>query len=109
MNSPSSLKLPDLSGVTILVVEDDRDSLDFLETILRACGARVLQARNAAAALSYIDTTPTLRVVITDIAMGAMDGAELARQIRRHPTRSRLPIIAITAFYEQHANRPEFD
>ena len=77
--------------------------------VWESCGAGVLTARNARAALAYIDTTPKLDAVITDIAMPDMDGAELARRVRRHPSRSRLSITAITAFYEQHANQPEFD
>jgi len=109
MAAPPPLNFPDLTGLTVLVVEDDRDVLDIVETVLRSCGAGVLVARNAHAALAYIDTAPKLDAVITDIAMPDMDGAELARRVRRHPTRNRLPIIAITAFYEEHANQPEFD
>jgi CheY-like chemotaxis protein len=100
---------PNLTGLTVLVVEDDQDSLDMIETLLRSCGARVLAARNAAAGFAYVDTTPKLDALITDIALSDVDGAELARRVRRHPTKSRLPIIAITAFYEDHVNRPEFD
>jgi len=99
----------DLTGLAVLVVEDDRDSLDVLETMLRSCGAEVLGSRTARGALVYIDTTPKLDVVITDISMPDMDGTELARRIRRHPTASRLPILAITAFYEDYANRAEFN
>ena len=100
---------PDLTGLTILVVEDDRDSLDVLEMVLQSCGARVLTARNAAAAMAYIETAPRLDALVTDIAMPEIDGSALARRVRQHPKRSRLPIIAITAFYEEHGRQPEFD
>ena len=43
--------LPDLSGLTLLIVDDSDDSLEVLGTFLRSCGAHVLEARNGPAAL----------------------------------------------------------
>jgi hypothetical protein len=39
--------VPDLAGVTLLVIDDNNDSLDMLATFLRSCGSHVLQARGA--------------------------------------------------------------
>lgn len=47
--------LPDLSGLTLLIVDDNDDSLEVLSTFLRSCGAHVLEARNGPAALAYVD------------------------------------------------------
>ena len=101
--------LPDLSGLTLLVVDDNDDALDMLGTYLSMCGAQVLQARNAAAALAYVDTQQGIDAVITDMSMPKMDGVELVRRIRRR--RASLPAIAITGFYESYMDtrRAGFD
>ena len=98
--SPSDL--PDLSGLTLLVVDDNDDSLDMLTTFLQACGSRVLQARNAAAALAYVGTQEQIDVVITDMSMPQVDGVELVRRVwQRRPS---LPAIALTGFYEEYTD-----
>jgi CheY-like chemotaxis protein len=95
--------------MTVLVIDDDSDSLEVLSTFLRACSAYVLIARNAGAGLAYVDKAPALDAVVSDLAMPDMDGVEFARRVRRHPTRNGLPIIAVTAFYEQYPDSAEFD
>jgi CheY-like chemotaxis protein len=101
--------LPDLKGMTVLVVDDDDDSLEVLYTFMQACGAHVLTARNSAGALAYVDTAPKLDAVVTDLAMPDIDGVEFARRVRRHPMRKGLPVIAVTAFYETYPNAAVFD
>ena len=94
--------LSDLSGLTLLVVDDNDDALEVLSALLRACGAHVLEARNATAALAYFDQQSTIDAVVTDLSMPSMDGVELVRHLReRWPTR-RLPAIAVTGFYDHY-------
>jgi DNA-binding response OmpR family regulator len=83
-----------LQGMTVLVIDDDNDSLEVLSAFFEACGARPLIARNAAGGLAYLDTAPKLAAVVTDLAMPDTDGIEFARR-RRHPTRKQLPVIAV--------------
>jgi CheY-like chemotaxis protein len=102
------LALPDLNGRTILVVDDNDDALDMLSMFLRTCGAYVLQARSALGALAYIDTQPTIDALITDLSMPEMDGTELVRRLRSHPSRSTLPAIAVTGFSEFYMDTSGF-
>lgn len=112
-----ALDLPDLSRRTILIVDDNPDSLDMLATVLRGCGAYVLQASSAVGALAYIDTEPGIDVMITDLSMPEMDGVELVRRLRRHPARASIPAIALsgfpalvrTGFYEFYKDPKGFD
>jgi diguanylate cyclase len=99
--------MPDLKGMTILVIDDDDDSLEVLSAFFEACGARSLIARNVAGGLAYLDPAAQQDAVITDLAMPGMDGAEFARRLRLHPTRRHLPVIAVTAFYETYPAVPE--
>jgi CheY-like chemotaxis protein len=94
--------LPDLSGLTLLVVDDNDDSLDMLATFLRACGSHVLAARGALSALSYVETQSRIDAIISDLSMPAMDGVEFVRRLRDHPKGRSIPAIALTGFYEQY-------
>ncbi len=85
----------ELSGVRILVVDDDEDSRRLVGEVLGQAGAAVLEASSVAEALSALGGDP-LDVVVSDIAMPDVDGYVLMRALRRQ---SRLPIsIALTAF-----------
>lgn len=106
---PPPLRIPDLHGLTILVVDDNEDCVDLLSTFLKACGAETLIARSAIGAMAYVDTTPRLDVVVTDVAMPHMDGVEFVRKLREHPSRRRLPVIGLTGFYERYVNANVFD
>jgi len=103
--------LPDLSGLTVLVVDDDEDAIEVLTTMINACGAEVLFARSASDGLAYIDATPHLDVVVTDISMPRIDGYEFTRKIREHPSAARrsVPVIALTGFQQRYVITETFD
>jgi CheY-like chemotaxis protein len=106
---PSERDLPDLSRLTLLAVDDNADALEVLGTILKSCGAHVLEARDAMDALAYVDATPGLDAIITDLSMPGMDGVELARKVRQQPSRHGLPVIALTGFPERYVDTSAFD
>ncbi len=87
-----------LRGVSLLVVEDDPDTREFLATMLTGRGAAVLLAGSVAEALVLLDDhCPD--VVLSDIAMPGQDGYALVRQLRacEDDTRRLLPVIAVSA------------
>ena len=90
--------LRDLSGPTLLVFDDDDAALGALTRLLTACGATVLRADGASAALAYLSTTAKIDVLISDLSMPQMDGVELIQRVRRHPSRHRLPAIALSGY-----------
>jgi len=93
-----SVDLPDLSGLTLIVVEDNDDALDVLTTFLEACGARVVPACNGLEALTRLDSATAVDAIVTDLAMPQMDGIELVRKLRGHARGHALPAIALTGF-----------
>jgi diguanylate cyclase len=97
---------PVLAGLTVMVVDDDADSLDYFGMALRAAGAVVIVASNAVDALRIVrERHPD--VVLSDIAMTGHDGYWLLREIRgtTDATVSRVPIIATTAYGREHSRR----
>ncbi|MEN0004763.1 MAG: ATP-binding protein [Bacteroidota bacterium] len=83
---------------TILIVEDNRDLIDFLQFILQPFH-HVLLAENGAVALELLEKhqgrPPSL--ILSDLMMPVMDGFELAAQLKAHPRWRSLPLIMLTA------------
>jgi CheY-like chemotaxis protein len=68
---------------TILLVEDDADVRGFLSEVLHNHGYRVVQARDGVEALRLAEAElERLDLVLTDVVMPRMGGAELATQLR---------------------------
>jgi CheY-like chemotaxis protein len=57
----------------------------------------VLAATTGLEAISLVESTPGLSIVLMDIMMPGMDGYETIQVIRSDPTFRRLPILALTA------------
>jgi CheY-like chemotaxis protein len=88
-----------LSGVRILVVDDDADMRDFAKFLLEQYEAQVKAVTSALEALDVFDRFKP-DVLISDIGMPAMDGYMLMRQVRsRSPELGgQIPAIALTAY-----------
>ncbi len=81
---------------TILVVDDDVDTLKLVGLILQRQGYEVHVANSGAQAMaSLANETPDL--ILLDIMMPEMDGYEVARHLRSEPATSEIPIIMFTA------------
>ena len=89
----------DLSGLRILVVDDEPDARELMRRVLVECRAEVLVAGTAEAALECIQRERP-DVLVSDIGMPDVDGYELLRRVRAlgHSRGGRLPAIALTAF-----------
>jgi signal transduction histidine kinase/ActR/RegA family two-component response regulator len=88
----------DLTGLSVLVVEDNDDSRRLLQTILSRSGAVVQVAESAATALRIL-AGEWPDIVISDIEMPGEDGYSLIRKIRlQEPPSQRVPAIALTAY-----------
>jgi len=97
---------PALDGLSVLVVDDEPDALDFVRTVLENCGAKVTTAGSAGAALRAIEAGwPD--VLVSDIGMPEMSGFELIRQVRaRGRERDRqIPAVALTAYAREEDRR----
>jgi signal transduction histidine kinase/CheY-like chemotaxis protein len=89
----------DLSGLKILVVDDDADGRELARRVLSECAAEVLVAGSAAEALALVQAHQP-DVLVSDIGMPEVDGFELLRRVRALGAErgGRLPAIALTAF-----------
>ncbi|GAC1534563.1 MAG: hypothetical protein NVS2B4_14940 [Ramlibacter sp.] len=91
--------LDDLSGLDVLVVDDEADARQLLAQILEQCHANVRLADDADDALRQAAQAPP-DVLVSDIGMPGVDGFELMRRVRASQDRrlATVPAIALTAF-----------
>ncbi len=86
----------DLTGVKVLVVDDEQDSIEIVRRILERTHAEVCTARSMEQALDQFDRFSP-HVVITDIGMPEHDGYELLSRLRELPRGRQVPAVALTA------------
>ena len=82
---------------TLLYVEDNADVRCVMSEMLRLSGYEVIEAANGEDALAAMAVHRPDAIVL-DIGLPDMNGYEVARQIRLMPTRSGIPMIALTGF-----------
>ncbi|EYF06482.1 ATP-binding protein [Chondromyces apiculatus] len=90
---------PSLTGARVLVVDDEVDAGDLVQSVLSSAGAEVRVAQSAEKALEvFSGWKPDL--VVSDIGMPDVDGYALMRQVRAMPRKAGggVPALALTAF-----------
>ena len=86
-----------LAGKKALIVDDDVRNIFALTSALENVQMEVLYAENGRDALSLLESSPDIDVVLMDVMMPEMDGYETMRAIRKMEQFRSLPIIALTA------------
>ena len=98
LQSSEPREFADLTGLKVLVVDDDADARRLLKRLLTQCHAEVTTAASGGEALALLETI-TPHVLISDIGMPAMDGYEFIAKVRSQQTEvHKIPAAAVTAF-----------
>jgi PAS domain S-box-containing protein len=90
---------PEVPRLCVLVVDDDSLVLTSTCLLLEDLGHRVIAATSGAQALELFERDQTIDLVITDMAMPQMSGAQLADAIRT--LKSDMPIVLATGYAER--------
>ena len=94
---------PTEAGATVLVVDDEPAVRAVAARSLEHGGFRVLQASDGANALELVDRHGPPQLVLTDLMMPGMGGAELARRLKeRWPA---LPILFMSGYSAEDLHR----
>jgi PAS domain S-box-containing protein len=93
------MRMPDLHGVQVLIIDDEPDAREMLQMLLGTLGARPRIAFDAFEGLEVLQREP-FDLLLSDISMPGRNGYELMRALRlsEDPRLRRLPAIAVTAF-----------
>jgi CheY-like chemotaxis protein/two-component sensor histidine kinase len=93
------IAVPQLNGIRILAVDDDRDALALVREILEATGASVATADSGQQALDLLESMKP-DVLLADLGMPQMSGFDLIDLVRRseRPAIRDIPAAALTAY-----------
>lgn len=115
-----SASLLSIEDVRVLLVEDERSTLQFTTYVLEQAGAIVTAVASAEAALKAL-ANDSFDVLVSDIGLHEMDGYKLLHQMRSRSDslNQTIPAIALTAYatqgdrqqalaagYQQHLTKP---
>ncbi|MDZ7952388.1 ATP-binding protein [Nostoc sp. DedQUE09] len=97
LNSSPPIEI--LTGIQILVVDDDDDTRDFHTFVLEQAGAMVTAVTSAKEALQILAESES-DMLLSDIGMPEMDGYMLMRQVKALQANQakQIPAIALTAY-----------
>jgi signal transduction histidine kinase len=88
-------------GETVLLVEDDAEVRAYSSAVLRELGYTVIEAEDAATALTALDKNPKVDLLFTDVVLpGGVHGRRLADEARRRSPALR---VLFTSGYTRNA------
>lgn len=89
----------DLTGVHVLIVEDDEDSRQLLATFFEYCGALVTACHSTESALEDLGEYRP-HVIISDLSLPGADGFQFIRALRKlsPDTGGDVPAVAVSAY-----------
>jgi CheY-like chemotaxis protein len=92
--------MPKLTGLSVLLLEDQADTRETIAEGLRLQGARVVEADSAAVALRLFEVEKP-RVIVADIGLPDVDGFTFLYTIRSLPKSEGgcTPAVAVTAHH----------
>ncbi|MEJ1972103.1 MAG: response regulator [Lacunisphaera sp.] len=95
-----------LAPVNILLVDDEPRNLDVLEGLLASPEHRLVRANGATDALMAL-LREEFAVIVLDVQMPGTNGIELAHLIKKRERTQHVPIIFLTAFYDDERSMLE--
>ncbi|MDY0744138.1 hybrid sensor histidine kinase/response regulator [Paucibacter sp. R3-3] len=95
--APDDEGIADLSGLHVLLVDDERDARDVGRATLESLGAAVTVAASTQEALAEL-SKQDFDVLVSDLGMPGQDGLSLVRALRAGGHQPGLPAVALTAF-----------
>ena len=97
----------DLSGRHIVIVEDDRPSIKYYETLLKNSGADIIVFRTGKEFVDYLGQGQVkIDIVFMDFLIPLINGIECVRIFRKE--RKSTPVIMITAYSSEQAKAEAF-
>jgi two-component system, cell cycle response regulator DivK len=93
---------------TILIVEDNNDSLEIMNLFITSMGHQAIKAKNSNEAMAFAEAEgPDL--IFMDIQLPDVDGVKTTAMLKQNPKTSHIPVVALTAWmsapWEERASK----
>jgi PAS domain S-box-containing protein len=95
--TPAPVGTEDLTGLRVLLVEDNPVNMLIAHTLLKDWGIEVEQAHDGRQAVNAVERGARFDVVLMDVHMPVMSGHEATIELRKRYDKDELPIVALTA------------
>jgi CheY-like chemotaxis protein len=91
--------LPNLNGVSTLLIEDNHEFRDAMEAALQLCGSRTIAASSIAEAQARFASEPP-HIIVSDLVLPDGTGADFVDWLRELPSDrgGTVAVVAVTAF-----------
>ena len=88
----------DITKKRILIIDDDESFHQLLTPLLKREGYQVFSALNGKEALTMLDEIePVPNLILLDVAMPIMGGAEFRKAQKGRPRIARIPVVVVTS------------
>ena len=91
---------------TVMIVDDDADLIMLLTQILDASGIKTVSASTGEGALALLALGPIPDLILTDLCMPGMGGAEFMAKLRDNSKTGSVPVI-VSSGYDDVGPRSE--
>jgi two-component system, cell cycle response regulator DivK len=95
---PGPLVRQELGSPLVLIVDDNEKNRKLASDVLRAAGLRTLEAPTGTKGIALAEKHAP-DVVLLDLELPDMDGADVLHELRRREGTAGLPIVAVSARY----------
>jgi two-component system, chemotaxis family, sensor kinase CheA len=92
----------------VMVVDDSPLTRELLVSLLESVGYQIVQAPDGREALERL-SREAVDLVVTDLEMPNVDGLELTRRLKSHPTLRTLPVVIVTTRGSEQDRRRGMD
>jgi CheY-like chemotaxis protein len=96
----ASILLPIAEQVTVLVVDDNADTLQLFQRYLSGSHYRFIGAQDAQRGFALAEGSGP-QIIVLDVMMPQQDGWALLGRLREHPRTRRIPIIVCTILSQE--------
>jgi signal transduction histidine kinase/DNA-binding response OmpR family regulator len=98
--SAQSAEQAPIAGPLVVVIEDDRPSLELLTLYLEGAGVEVVGARDGPSGLETVRRRHPAAVVL-DIRLPEMDGWEVLTALKADPVTAEIPVVVVSMLDER--------
>jgi signal transduction histidine kinase/DNA-binding response OmpR family regulator len=98
----------DTSGMTLMLVDDNADLLDFLKESLHSEFREILLASSGNKAMKMIESGKVPDLIVSDVNMSDGDGYKLCKEIKDNEKYSHIPVVLLSAHRQDESQNESY-